>query len=49
MNEGEKAALRAVQEEARADAEEKLSRVEAVTSAGLASLSEMQDRVDEMM
>ncbi|CAN0488269.1 unnamed protein product [Ectocarpus sp. 12 AP-2014] len=49
LNEGEKAALRAVQEEARADAEEKLSRVEAVTSAGLASLSEMQDRVDEMM
>ncbi|CAN0249762.1 unnamed protein product [Ectocarpus sp. 12 AP-2014] len=49
LNEGEKAALRAVQEEARADAEEKLSRVEAVTSAGLASLSEMQDRVDEMI
>ncbi|CAB1118574.1 unnamed protein product [Ectocarpus sp. CCAP 1310/34] len=49
LNEGEQAALRAVQEEARADAEEKLSRVEAVTSAGLASLSEMQDRVDEMI
>ncbi|CAM9868895.1 unnamed protein product [Ectocarpus sp. 13 AM-2016] len=49
LDEGEKAALRAVQEEARADAEEKLSRVEAVTSAGLASLSQMQDRVDEMI
>ncbi len=49
LNEGEQATLRAVEEEARAEAEEKLARVEAVAGAGLAHLEEMQARVDEMM
>ena len=49
LDEGEQATLRAVEEEARAEAEEKLVRVEAVAGAGLAHLSEMQGRVDEML
>eukprot|EP00752_Nemacystus_decipiens_P003956 g3622.t1 len=49
VDEGEQATLRAVEEEARAEAEEKLARVEAVAGAGLAHLSEMQGRVDEML
>lgn len=49
LDEGEQATLRAVEEEARAEAEEKLVRVEAVAGAGLAHLSELQGRVDEML
>lgn len=49
LDEGEQATLRAVDEEARVEAEEKLVRVEAVAGAGLAHLSELQGRVDEML
>lgn len=49
LDEGERATLRAVEEEARAEAEEKLVRVEAVAGAGLTHLSELQGRVDEML
>lgn len=49
LDEGEQATLRAVEEEARAEAEDKLVRVEALAGAGLARLSEMQGRVDEML
>lgn len=49
VDEGEQAALRAVEEEARGEAEAKLAKVEAMAAAGLSHLSEMQARVDEMM
>ncbi|CAM9717357.1 unnamed protein product, partial [Hapterophycus canaliculatus] len=49
LDEGELAALRAVEEEARADAEEKLAHVEAVAAAALARADEMQGRVNKMM
>lgn len=49
LDEGEQATLRAVEEKARAEAEEKLVRVEAAAGAELARLSELQGRVDEML
>lgn len=49
MSEGELAALRAVEEEARADAEEKLAHVEAVAAEALNKAGEMQARVNKMM
>lgn len=39
----------AVEEEARAEAEEALMRVETVAAAGLSKTKEMQASVDEMM
>ncbi|CAM9762916.1 unnamed protein product [Pylaiella littoralis] len=49
VDEGEQAALRAVEEEARGEAEAKLAKAEAMAAAGLSHLSEMQARVDEMI
>ncbi|CAM9102146.1 unnamed protein product [Scytosiphon promiscuus] len=49
LNEGELAALRAVEEEARADAEEKLAHVEAVAAAALSRAEEMQGRLNTMI
>lgn len=49
LNEGELAELRGVEEDARADAEEKLARVEAVAAAAFTRAEEMQRRVNKIM
>lgn len=49
MDEGARAALKAVEEESRAEVEDALVKVETVAAAGLSRTEEMQANVDEIM